>query len=609
MARPALARKSRLFAAARLDYRAPMDPDQPRLQADLETAARLRAQGQAEAAAAILERLARTAPDRPEILNNLANALADLGRLAEARRRLEQALALAPDWAEAHANLALVLDGLGVFDAGLDAHRLAARLAPDQAAIQFNLGTALERSRRYEEGEAAYRRALARAPGFAEAWHNLGNLLQETGRVEEADQAYRRALALKPDFPQARSSHLMNLHYLPEAKPEDIFAAHREWNALHGRHAPEPHANPPDPDRVLRVGYLAAYYRDHPLGFLSEAALVRHDPQAVSVFVYVNNRGDGAEARLRPRTAGWCDLSRLADDQAAQSIRADGIDILVDLAGHTRDHRLGVMARRPAPVQLHWGAAYWNGTGLDAIDGLITDRIEVPPDHPPPLRETPLYLPGSYICYRPPDNAPPVAPAPRRANGFPTFGCFNRIAKINDRVMALWAGLLQDHPQARLVLQDRSFDDQAQRERILERFAAHGVEAARLDLLGARSRREVLEAYGRIDVALDSFPWSGSIITLEALLMGVPVVTWPADSIAGRHSASYLASLGHSDWIAANAREYRDLAGKLAESDLSRPALRQALLSSSLCDGTAFARNLETLYRAQWRAWCARKTG
>ncbi|MBI4966526.1 MAG: tetratricopeptide repeat protein [Rhodospirillales bacterium] len=581
-----------------------MNQADPRLLADLDEAVRLRGAGRAAEAAAILERLAAQFPTSPEIRNNLGNALADLGRLAEARRHLEAALAMAPDRVEAPANLALVLDGLGEFALGLEHHRRAATLAPGHAAIQFNLGTALERARRYDEGEAAYRQALALAPDFAPAWHNLGNLLQETGRVEEADAAYRRALALKPDFPQARSSHLMNLHYLPDARPETIFAAHREWNDRHGRFAAQSFSNPPDPERRLRVGYLAAYYRDHPVGFLSEAALSNHDPGAVALFVYVNNRGDAAEARLRPHAAGWRDLSSLSDDQAAQHIRADGIDILVDLAGHTRDHRLGVVAHRPAPIQLHWGAAYWNGTGLDAIDGLITDRIAVPPDHPPPLSETPLYLPGCYVCYRPPDDLPPVAPPPRAANGFPTFGCFNRIAKINDRVVALWGRLLRDCPKARLVLQDRSFDDVAQQARIRARFAAQGVEAARLDLLGALPHRAVLEAYGRVDVALDSFPWSGSIITLESLLMGVPVVTWPADSIAGRHSASLLTALGRPDWIASSAETYCDLAAKLAESGSLRPALRQALLNSSLCDANGFARNLEALYRACWRRWC-----
>ncbi|MCC7167131.1 MAG: tetratricopeptide repeat protein [Rhodospirillales bacterium] len=585
-----------------------MNQADPRLLADLDEAVRLRGAGRAGEAAAILERLAAQVPTSPEIRNNLGNALADLGRLAEARRHLEAALAMAPDRVEAPANLALVLDGLGEFALGLEHHRLAATLAPGHAAIQFNLGTALERARLYDEGEAAYRQALALAPDFAQAWHNLGNLLQETGRVEEADAAYRRALDLKPDFLQARSSHLMNLHYLPNARPEAIFAAHREWNDRHGRFAAQPFANSPDPERPLRVGYLAAYYRDHPVGFLSEAALSNHDPGAVALFVYVNNRGDAAEARLRPRAAGWRDLSSLSDDQAAQHIRADGIDILVDLAGHTRDHRLGVVARRPAPIQLHWGAAYWNGTGLDAIDGLITDRIEVPPDHPPPLSETPLYLPGCYVCYRPPDDAPPVAPSPRAANGVPTFGCFNRIAKINESVVALWGRLLRDCPKARLVLQDRSFDDVAQRARIRARFAAQGVEAARLDLVGALPHRAVLEAYGRVDVALDSFPWSGSIITLESLLMGVPVVTWPADSIAGRHSASLLSALGCPEWIAPSAETYCDLAAKLAESTPSRPALRQALLNSSLCDANGFARNLEALYRACWRGWCQAQT-
>jgi protein O-GlcNAc transferase len=569
----------------------------------------MRRQGDLKGAAILLLLGSRQHPGRAEFHVNLGNTLADMGRLAQAEAEYRQALAQDGDCGEAHAGLALLMEARGAREPALFHHFRATEILPRSAEARFNLGTALEGAGRYGEAEAAYRRALALREAFPAAWNNLGNLLQETGRVLEADSCFRRALQLAPGFAIAHSSLLMNLHYRTDLEPEAIWAEHLDWAK---RHAPAPrtgHANRRDPARPLKVGYLAAYYRNHPAGFLTEAALSRHDPAQVEFFVYVNNAGeDGAAERLRAFAAGWRAIGDLGDEEAADLIQADGIDILVDLAGHTRDHRLGLVALKPAPLVLHWGAAYWNTTGLAQLDGLITDRIEVPPEAPPPLAERPLYLPNSYVCYRPPGDPPALAPPPLLERGHPTFGSFNRVAKLNDLVLDLWGRLLAQSPQARLVLQDRSFSDGDCQGRMLARLAGRGIEAGRVTLLGRLSHSEVLEAYGQIDVALDTFPWSGSIITCEALLMGVPVVTLPGRTIAARHSASYLTTLGRPEWIAASGEDYIAKALELVASPQAlaglRAGLREELLASPLSAGEAFARNLESLYRNLWRTWC-----
>ncbi len=527
-----------------------------------------------------------------------ANLLADQGRIDEAVAALQALDGFGP----AHANLALLLEQKRDLHGALAQHRLACALMPGHAQVWFNAGTALEHARHYTESEAAYRRALALHPHFAEAWHNLGNCLQEQGRVKEAAQAYNQALSLNPDFAPAKSSRLMNLHYLPDAGPEAIFEATtscappcREKTATKRRQ-----------DGPLRIGLLCAYVRRHPLGALALAGLERLDRQRFSLHVYVNGpSGDESAKRLQAASKGWTEIDALSDQVVAEKIASDGIDILIDLAGHTRGHRLGVMALRPAPLQIHWGCAYWNGLGMPAIDYILTDRTEAPPDNLPPLTETPLYLPDSFACFNPPDDLPPVSPLPMLERGSPSFASFNRLAKLNDKLLALWGRLMDAAPKgSRLIVQAHAFDDEGVRERFLDRLNAVNIRASQVELIGAMTAQDVLKAYARADVALDSFPWSGSIITLEALMMGLPVVTWPHPSIAGRHSASFLTSLGKTEWIADSADDYiakaLDLVSNPNRLNTIRAGLRQQLLDSPVCDATMFAKNLEETLLQAW---------
>ncbi|TAN58851.1 MAG: tetratricopeptide repeat protein [Rhodospirillales bacterium] len=539
--------------------------------------------------------------DSQDLANRLAqaNRLADEGRVPEAMAELRRLAGFGP----AHANLALLLEQQRDLLGAIGEHRKACALMPDHAQVWFNAGTALEHARHYQESETAYRHALSRHPQFAEAWHNLGNCLQEQGRVLEADQAFQKALELKPDFWEARSSHLMNLHYLSSASPQSIFETARAYAKHFERSEKKTLATA---ERPKKIGLLCAYARSHPMGYLAEAGLTHLDPQRFQLYFYVNEGGeDGTAQRLKSCASAWHSIGALSDQAVAGQIRADGIDILIDLAGHTRGHRLGVMALKPAPVQIHWGVAYWNGLGMDEVDFILTDRIEAPPANPPPLSEIPLYLPHSFACYRPPDDAPPVSPLPMLKGGAPSFGSFNRLAKLNDEVLALWGGLMAKAPDgSRLVVQAHAFDDASVRQRFLERLSLQKIAPNQVDLIGALKHDDLLAAYGQVDVVLDCFPWSGSIVTLEALLMGAPVVTLPHPSIAGRHSASFLSSLGEPGWIAADEEDYIAKALELVSDPhrlaTIRAGLRARLLASPVCDGAKFAKDLEEALLGAW---------
>jgi predicted O-linked N-acetylglucosamine transferase (SPINDLY family) len=342
------------------------------------------------------------------------------------------------------------------------------------------------------------------------------------------------------------------------------------------------------------------------VGLLLLGARENLDRETMEAFCYSNRMAeDDITARFQ-RLATWRPASRLSDDELAEQIRADRIDILFDLAGHTGGNRLLVFARRPAPIQITW-IGYVGTTGLEAMDFILADRYQIPEEADRYYVERVLRMPHGYVCFDPPDDAPSVEPLPAKAAGHATFACFNNPAKITPQVVACWSRILRRLPEARMILKYRGLDDERTQTHYRALFARHGIAGDRLEFVGWSPHAELLACYHRVDVALDPFPYNGGLTTCEALWMGVPVVTCPGETFASRHSLSHLSNVGLTETIARDLDEYVELAVGLAE-DLPRLSgirggLRERMARSPLCDGPRFARDLMSLLRQVWREW------
>ncbi|WP_298271009.1 tetratricopeptide repeat protein [Geobacter sp.] len=568
------------------------------------------ARGETGRAIELIEKAVRLEPRFATYRNSLGVALRKAGRLEDARKSYEKALGLKPDYAEAHGNLGNLLRQLGApEEARLHCERAVA-LHPENFLYRNNLGGVLHDLGLVRDSVAAFEKALELKPDYHEAAVNLCGIYRELGRHREAAELPRKTLALNPADAAAHSDYLLALNYLSECSPEEIAAEHRRFGELH-RAPARPAGSFPnirDPERRLRIGYVSPDLRRHPVAFFLEPVLARHDRDRFEIACYSTRPGgDGFTERLRGLADRWTECSNIADAELARQIGADGIDILVDLAGHTAYNRLTLFALKPAPVQATW-LGYFNTTGVGEIDYLLADRFSVHAGEEGNYVETVLRLPDSRFCYQPPAGAPEVAPPPLLSSGSITFGSFNNLAKLSPAVIAAWAKLLNRVAGSRLLLKWKTLGVAEIRRHYAELFAAHGIGPDRLELRGSSPHLEMLAEYADVDIALDPFPFCGGATSCEALWMGVPVVTLPGDRPAGRQTASFLPVIGLQELIAGNVAEYLDMVAGLAADRWRlaalRAGMRERMAGSPLCDARRFTANLESLYRDMWRRWC-----
>jgi predicted O-linked N-acetylglucosamine transferase (SPINDLY family) len=566
--------------------------------------------GRPDLALSFLTRAADAEPSSPEAQFNLGLMLQRAGRLEEADAALRRAIRLGPDLAAGHLALAHGLHLRGRLDEAAAALERTLDIDPAYAGAWMNLGNVRREQGRLAEAERAALRALELNLGMAAAWRNLAVIHRDQGRATDAIAAFDEALKRDPDFADAQSGRLFAFNYLPDISAAGIAEAHRAWGAQPRLLAPQgvPHANDCDPERRLRVGYVSPDLHDHPVGFFLARVLESHDPAAIEAVCYATGGApDPTTARLRAAACGWRDIPGVSDEEAERIIRADGIDILVDLSGHASGGRLPLFARRPAPVQASW-LGYVSTTGLAAIDYLITDHWTAPEAADALFTEKLVRLPHGRFCYTPPAYAPEPALRPRRDRPL-TFGSFNDLMKLNDQVIGAWARVLAAVPGSRLRLKWASLGDEAVRERLRGAFAAHGMDPARLVLSPRSPHAEMLAEYAEIDVALDPFPFCGGLTTCEALWMGAPVVTWPQERPASRQSLAFLELLGLGELAAGSEDAYVETAAALARDPdrlaaISR-SLRPRMTASPLCRGELFTPTLEAALRGMWRRWCA----
>ncbi len=536
-----------------------------------------------------------------------------LSRTDEAVGHYQQAIALQPRMATAHYNLAHALKDQDKLVEALESYRRALAIDPGWADGHNNLGSVLYDLDRLAEAEACFRRALASRPDDPTTLANLAAAMRPTGRIEETIACMRRALELDPDGAVNHTNFIFALNFVPSATAVDHQAERARYNERHAsRFAAtiRAHANDRDPQRRLRIGYVSAHFRHQAATFAFGGVILNHDRERFEVICYSDTpqtQEDDVTARLKGCGDRWHRTAKLSDDEFAELIRSDGIDVLVDLVGHMSGHRLLTFARKPAPIQVTaWGEP--TGTGLKTMDYLLSDPVLVPAAERELLAEKVVDLPN-FLGFWAPEPLPEPSPLPALSRGYVTFGSFNRLDKMQEPVLLTWIKILKAIPTSRLILKNRWLGEPVQRDRVLALFTGNGVAPERVQLLGSSSRFGHFSGYHEIDLALDTFPHGGGMTTLDALWMGVPVVTSPGCTISSRLAAASLTAADLTDFIASDLDRYVKVAVAKA-SDLPalanlRAGLRERMDTCAFGDPVRYARAVEVAYREMWQRWCA----
>jgi len=566
--------------------------------------------GQIAGAIAAFREAVRLKPGLAELHVNLGNVLKRNGQLGEAIASFREAVRFKPDIAEMHNCLAIGLKSSGQLAEAAVEFGEVIRLSPDNAAAHANLGNVQNSLGRFDEAIASFRESVRLKPDLAVAQNNLGSTFREIGRLDEAIAAYRQAIRVKPDYAAAHSNLIYTVHFHPGYDNEMIHEELRCWKEQHAdgvERLIESHTNNRDPERCLRIGYVSADFYDHPSALFLLPLFRHHDRQRFELFCYSESeRSHEVTGQMRRAVDHWRGTEGLTDAAAAEMVRKDQIDILVDLKLHTSGNRLLVFARKPAPVQVSW-LGYPGSTGLRTIDYRITDPYLEPRDFSRNEEwERVVHLPETFWCYDPLEREIAVNAPPCVENGFVTFGCLNSFCKVNEQVLRLWARILKTVDRSRLII---LCPEGSNRQSVMELFQSEGIHSDRIELAARRPRRQYLQLYHRIDVGLDTFPYNGHTTSLDSFWMGVPVVTLAGKTLVGRGGLSQLSNLGLTELIAQTPQQYVEIADHLAK-DLNRlveirGTLRSRMESSPLMDAPRFARNMEAAYREMWRNWCA----
>ena len=540
-------------------------------------------------------------PGNSKALYNYGIALRDAGILGSAIDAFKKSLVNDPGNTETLDCLAHAFMMSGQLDEAAEVFQSSLKIAPNNAETHSNLGSVYQAKGLLGDAEACYRTALKYNPSLNIS-ENLGSVLVSQGRFDESTKVFQEGLKKQPNNPRLFSNYLLTLNYLVDKSLEDIYKEHKKFGDVF-----ENRDNPPaliqglhDNNRI-RVAYCSPDYREHSVAYFIEPIFDRYDRKKFEVYAYnLSPKYDGVAQRLNGKVDNWRDISKSSMHDIAEQIKNDEIDILVDLAGHTAHNCLLVFAERPAPIQITY-LGYPNTTGMDSIAYRLTDSYADTSDQDAYYTETLIRLPNSFLCYRPDDNSPDVSEPPCLSNGYITFGSFNNLSKINNDVVAAWSEILLSVEESKLLIKNPSLTDLRTRNNYYGLFEECGINNDRVELIGhTKTRYDHLSLYGKVDIALDTFPYNGTTTTCEALWMGVPVITQIGNKHASRVGYSLLNAAGCVDWVAQNRKEYLDIANHLASKPEILAELRRNQRSeirrSLLCDADSFVTDLECIY-------------
>lgn len=599
--------------------------------------------GQHQKAADLILRAIRVSPKVPMFFYNLGAAYHAMSFFQEAIQSYQTALDLDPGYAEVHSNLGNSYKSLGKMDEAISSYQKAIQLKPNFADAYNNLGTAFSRLGQFENAMACFRKSLSLNPTSWESYHNVGNLCKDAGRLSESLEWYQKALAIhpghpettnnigvsmqllgkvsdavacydaalkiKPDYASAHSNKLLALHYDHSGDWASLFQEHLSWDIQHGSVITHPTLGRRacrNAHEKIHVGYLSPDFKQHSVTRFIEPILKTHDSRRFNVTCYSDTPyPDHVTHRLKRFGWEWRDTSGISNNRLFEQIQSDQIQILVDLAGHTANNRMSLLAQKPAPIQVTY-LGYPNTTGLQAMDYRITDAVADPPGltdrwHTEKL----IRVPGSFLCYQAPAGTPEPSVLPSiNANGI-TFASFNNRAKITASVIRTWAAILESVPNARLILKSKALEDPGVCQQLIAQFDDCHVDPKRLELYGFLPPEKHMGLYHRVDVALDTFPYNGTTTTCDALWMGVPVIVLEGDNHVSRVGVSLLTSTGLNAFIAHSVDDYIHKAIKLSQDtemlSSTRYLLRKMMRDSPLMNAESLTRSLETAYESMWR--------
>lgn len=564
--------------------------------------------GRLNEAEAACRRAVAIRPDYPPVHFNLGLVMQGADRQLEAEAAYQRALTLKPDYVDALINLGTALQALGRYTEAEEAYARVLTIRPGHAEAHFNAGCLMQAMQRFPEAEIAYQHALLSNPDNGMAHNNLGRVLMDLGALDEGIEHYRRAIFLDPDNASIHSNLAYALTF-QSGDGRDVLAECRNWSSRHEtplESARPRHLNDRSAGRRLRIGYVSADFREHCQSMFTVPLLSHHDHEQFEIHCYASiAHPDDLTRRLAGYADVWHSVHGIDDERLAEHIRADGIDILVDLTMHMSQGRPLLFARKPAPVQIAW-LAYPGTTGINAIDYRLTDpRLDPSSRNDSEYSERSLRLPDSFWCYDSLTNEPAVNPLPALSAGHITFGCLNNPCKLNDRTLGMWAKVLDEVRDSTLIVMTPAGTPG---ERLTQSVERQGIDMQRLSFVPFRHRADYLKTYHAIDIGLDTFPYNGHTTSLDSFWMGVPIVTRVGHTAVGRGGLSQLFNLGLSELAAHTDDEFVRIAVQLA-NDLPRLGrLRQGLRSrmeqSPLMDGARFARHMESVYRQVWHNWC-----